>query len=92
MGGLHINDQAQVLDLDGHAIHGLFAAGEIVGGIHGADRLGSCATLDCLTFGRLAGRNAVVQTTATTGPPPTTTTATAVTISQKSGDSPVSII
>jgi succinate dehydrogenase/fumarate reductase flavoprotein subunit len=85
MGGLHINDHAQVLDLDGNVIHGLFAAGEIVGGIHGADRLGSCATLDCLTFGRLAGQSAVTAT----GPP--TTTASAA-ISQKSGDSAVSIL
>ena len=58
MGGLHINDQAQVMHVDGHPIEGLFAAGEIAGGVHGADRLGSCATLDCLTFGRIAGRSA----------------------------------
>lgn len=59
MGGLHINEQAQVMHVDGAPIEGLYAAGEIAGGVHGADRLGSCATLDCLAFGRIAGRSAV---------------------------------
>jgi flavocytochrome c len=59
MGGLHINTDAQVMHIDGHPIPGLYAAGEAAGGIHGADRLGSCATLDCLSFGRIAGRNVV---------------------------------
>ena len=59
MGGLHINDQAQVMHVDGNPIEGLYAAGEITGGVHGADRLGSCGTLDDLTFGRIAGRSAV---------------------------------
>jgi flavocytochrome c len=58
MGGLHINESAQVMHVDGKPIKGLFAAGEVTGGIHGGDRLGSCATLDCLTFGRIAGRSA----------------------------------
>lgn len=57
MGGLHINDEAQVMHIDGHPIPGLYAAGEVAGGVHGGDRLGSCATLDCLSFGRIAGRN-----------------------------------
>ena len=43
------------------AVTGLFAAGEVVGGIHGACRLGSCAVTDCLVFGRIAGRNAATQ-------------------------------
>lgn len=58
MGGLHINEHAQVLNLDGKPIKGLYAAGEVAGGIHGGDRLGSCATLDCIAFGRIAGEQA----------------------------------
>lgn len=57
MGGLHINADAQVMHIDGNPIQGLYAAGEAAGGIHGSDRLGSCATLDCLAFGRIAGRS-----------------------------------
>ncbi len=57
MGGLHINSDAQVIHVDGYPIKGLFAAGEVTGGVHGGDRLGSCATLDCITFGRIAGKN-----------------------------------
>lgn len=57
MGGLHINPNAQVMHIDGYPISGLFAAGEVAGGVHGGDRLGSCATLDCLSFGRIAGRS-----------------------------------
>jgi flavocytochrome c len=59
MGGLHINSDAQVMHIDGHPISHLFACGEAAGGVHGGDRLGSCATLDCLCYGRIAGRNAV---------------------------------
>jgi flavocytochrome c len=57
MGGLHINSDAQVMHVDGYQIKGLFAAGEVTGGVHGGDRLGSCATLDCISFGRIAGKN-----------------------------------
>lgn len=57
MGGLAINKYAQVLDYKGSIIKGLFAAGEIVGGVHGASRLGSCAVTECLVFGRIAGKN-----------------------------------
>ena len=53
-----INSQAQVLDLDNRPIKGLFAAGEVTGGVHGANRLGTCAITDCLVFGRIAGKNA----------------------------------
>ncbi len=63
MGGLHINDHAQVINIDGNPIKGLYAAGEVAGGVHGGDRLGSCATLDCIAFGRIAGHQA-----ATTAP------------------------
>jgi flavocytochrome c len=58
MGGALINEKAQVVGLDDKPIPGLYAAGEVTGGIHGACRLGSVATLECLVFGRRAGRNA----------------------------------
>jgi succinate dehydrogenase/fumarate reductase flavoprotein subunit len=55
MGGVAINTKSQVLDFKGNIIEGLFAAGEVVGGVHGASRLGSCAITDCIVFGRIAG-------------------------------------
>jgi flavocytochrome c len=58
MGGVLINSKAQVLDLSRQPMKGFYAAGEVTGGIHGACRLGSCAIMDCLVFGRIAGRNA----------------------------------
>jgi len=57
MWGLHINTDANVMHVDNHPIESLYAAGEVAGGVHGGDRLGSCATLDCISFGRIAGRN-----------------------------------
>jgi hypothetical protein len=57
MGGVKINTKAQVLNIDDEPIKGLYAAGEVTGGTHGASRLGSCAILDCLTFGMIAGEN-----------------------------------
>jgi flavocytochrome c len=57
MGGVEINASAQVIDLDGAIIPGLYAAGEITGGVHGACRLGSAAIIDCLVFGRIAGEH-----------------------------------
>jgi succinate dehydrogenase/fumarate reductase flavoprotein subunit len=62
MGGLEINEKAQVMHVDGYPIPGLYAAGEVCGGVHGADRLGSCATTECLTFGRIAGENVAKET------------------------------
>jgi flavocytochrome c len=56
-GGVQINEDAQVMHIDGYPIVGLFAAGEVTGGVHGGDRLGSCSTLDCLCFGRIAGHS-----------------------------------
>ncbi len=58
MGGILINSRSQVLDLNQQPIEGLFAAGEATGGVHGACRLGSCAIIDCLVFGRIAGQEA----------------------------------
>ena len=58
MGGLKINTKAQVISCNTNKpIPGLFAAGEVTGGTHGASRLGSCAIADCLTFGMVAGEN-----------------------------------
>lgn len=57
MGGLKINTDAQVLDKDGKVIEGLYAAGEVTGGIHGTNRLGSNAIADIIVFGRIAGEN-----------------------------------
>ncbi|AMB94541.1 flavocytochrome c [Aerococcus sanguinicola] len=58
MGGLRINSQAQVLDADGQAIPGLYAAGEVAGGIHAGNRLGGNSLADIFTFGRIAGQEA----------------------------------
>jgi flavocytochrome c len=66
MGGVGINERAEVLDRDGNTIPHLFAAGEVTGGVHGASRLGSCSITDCLVFGRIAGRNAAVIESGTT--------------------------
>lgn len=59
MGGLQISTNAQVLDKKGKPIPGLYAAGEVTGGIHGSNRLGGNATSDVLTFGRIAAKSAV---------------------------------
>lgn len=58
MGGITINTKAQVLDTKGNVIEGLYAAGEVTGGIHGTNRLGSNALADITVFGRIAGQNA----------------------------------
>lgn len=55
MGGVKINSENQVLDIKGNIIKGLYAAGEIVGGIHGTNRLGGNAITDILVFGKRAG-------------------------------------
>ena len=58
MGGLKIDPSAEVLDTEGNVISGLFAAGEVTGGVHGANRLGGNAVADFVVFGRIAGQNA----------------------------------
>ena len=58
MGGLKINPAAEVLTEDGSAIAGLFAAGEVPGGVHGAHRLGGNAVADFVVFGRIAAQSA----------------------------------
>ena len=55
MGGLKINTNTEVLKADGSVIPGLFAAGEVTGGVHGANRLGGNAVADFVVFGRIAG-------------------------------------
>ena len=59
MGGVKIDPEAEVLKEDGTVIPNLFAAGEVTGGVHGANRLGGNAVLDFTVFGRIAGQNAV---------------------------------
>jgi urocanate reductase len=58
MGGLRIDSEARVIDIWGRPIPKLFAAGEVCGGVHGANRLGGNAIPDCIVFGRIAGVNA----------------------------------
>ena len=58
MGGLKIDPQTRVLKEDGTVIPGLFAAGEVTGGVHGGNRLGGNAVADIVVFGRIAGEQA----------------------------------
>ena len=59
MGGLKIDTAAEVLTQHDEVIPGLFAAGEVTGGVHGANRLGGNAVADFVVFGRIAGNSAV---------------------------------
>ena len=58
MGGIVINPKAEVLNGKGEAISGLYAAGEVTGGVHGANRLGGNAVADFVVFGRISGQSA----------------------------------
>ncbi|WP_179032534.1 flavocytochrome c [Paenibacillus kribbensis] len=58
MGGLKIDTAAHVINKDGAVIRGLYAAGEVAGGIHAGNRLGGNALIDIFTYGRIAGENA----------------------------------
>ena len=58
MGGVEINTDTQVLNTEGNVIAGLYAAGEVTGGIHGGNRLGGNAIVDTVVFGKTAGENA----------------------------------
>lgn len=58
MGGLVIDTKAEVMNTDNKVIDGLFAAGEVTGGVHGANRLGGNAVADFVVFGRIAGSSA----------------------------------
>lgn len=67
MGGLEIDPESRVIDTKGKPIPGLFAAGEVAGGVHGANRLGGSSLLGCVVFGRVSGDSAaayLLQTTA----------------------------
>merc|ERR1712083_691096 len=55
MGGLEIDVDSACIGSDGKAIPGLYAAGEVAGGVHGNNRLGGNSLLDCVVFGRVAG-------------------------------------
>ena len=58
MGGLEIDTDSACVDASGKAIPGLYAAGEVAGGVHGNNRLGGNSLLDCVVFGRVAGKAA----------------------------------
>ena len=58
MGGARIDEKTRVLDREGKVIPGLYAAGEVAGGIHGSNRVGGNAVADIFTFGRIAGAEA----------------------------------
>merc|ERR1711998_482032 len=57
MGGLEIDVNSAVIGANGKAIPGLYCAGEVAGGVHGNNRLGGNSLLDCVVFGRVAGRH-----------------------------------
>ena len=59
LGGLVTDIDTHVLDIHGKIIKGLYAAGEVTGLTHGANRLGSCSVTECLVIGRIAGRKAI---------------------------------
>ncbi|KAH0609008.1 uncharacterized protein H6S33_001236 [Morchella sextelata] len=58
MGGVEIDDKARVLNKEGKPFEGLYACGEIAGGVHGANRLGGSSLLGCVVYGRVAGDTA----------------------------------
>lgn len=60
MGGVEINTETQVINTNGEVIPGLYAAGEVCGGIHAGNRLGGNAITDIIVFGRIAGANAAM--------------------------------
>lgn len=59
MGGVLINEKAEVLNREDDRIEGLWAAGEVTGGVHGANRLGGSSLLECVVFGKIAGDQCV---------------------------------
>ena len=58
MGGIEINDRAEVLNSEQKPFEGLYACGELAGGVHGANRLGGSSLLGCVVYGRVAGDSA----------------------------------
>ena len=59
MGGLKINNKAEVLDVNNKTIKGLFGAGEVTGGVHGGNRLGGNSLAECGVYGRISADSAV---------------------------------
>ncbi|AGE53021.1 fumarate reductase [Paramecium bursaria Chlorella virus CZ-2] len=57
MGGVRTDEMSRVIDVHGNPVPGLYAAGELIGGIHGKNRLCGTSLLDCIVFGRTAGTN-----------------------------------
>ncbi|KAF4872369.1 Fumarate reductase [Colletotrichum siamense] len=58
MGGVEIDDKSRVLNQEKQPFDGLFACGEVAGGVHGANRLGGSSLLGCVVYGRVAGDSA----------------------------------
>lgn len=58
MGGIEVDSQSHVLDEKGNTIPGLYAAGEVIGGVHGKNRLAGSSLLEAVVFGRIAGETA----------------------------------
>ena len=61
MGGLRVDAQSRVLGKDGSPIKGLYAVGEVAGGVHGENRLGGNSLLECAVFGRMVGQSLQVK-------------------------------
>ncbi len=59
MGGVEVNTEMQVINVNGEVIEGLYAAGEVTGGLHGTNRLGGNAISEVVALGRIAGQNAM---------------------------------
>ena len=59
MGGIKITPNAEVLDTNGNVIPGLYAAGEVTGGVHGGNRLGGNAVADICVYGKIAADSAL---------------------------------
>ena len=59
MGGVKINEKSQVIKKNSESVlsNGIFAAGEVSGGVHGANRLGGSSLLECVVFGKTAADN-----------------------------------
>ncbi|KAF9476377.1 fumarate reductase [Pholiota conissans] len=66
MGGLEIDPESRVIDKNGKPIPGLYASGEVAGGVHGANRLGGSSLLGCVVFGRVSGDTAAAYLLQTT--------------------------
>ena len=60
MGGIEIDVDSQVISTEGEVIPGLYACGEVTGGVHGGNRVGGNALVDCQVFGMIAGENAAL--------------------------------